>query len=366
MRYTFLLVVFVLGCATTKEPRLPLGQDTYLSHATPLAVQMDTTILNSMARQIAAAEKHKLYGILVARHGKLVFEEYYNGHTRDTPVDIRSATKSITSLLAGIAISQGAISDIDQPIMDYLGAAYPDVDDKDRLSVRDLLTMRTGLDCNDHDRRSRGQEDRMYKSNDWVDYFLAVPALEAPGRTSSYCTGGVVALGEVIAQATNQHMTDFADAVLFAPLQIENYEWATFDNGQKVDTGGHLLITPQGLAKIGQLVLQEGRWNDQQLVPADWIRRSTAQQTQMTGNPYGFLWWITMAPYGDKTVKVIMARGNGGQAIFIVPEYDLVTVTTTGYFNSDKARIPFELFFQTILPSVQELQAHLPSLSNSP
>lgn len=359
VRYAVLLTVFALGCATVKPPSPPLGQDTYVPRATLHSVQMDSSVINNMARQIAQQKKHKLYGIVVVRHGKLVFEEYYNGHTRDTPVDIRSATKSITSILTGIALDQGAIPHVDRPIMDYLRASYPDIQDKDSLSLRHLLTMQTGLDCNDQDRRTRGQEDRMYRSQDWVRYFLSVPAVSSPGQTFSYCTGGVVALGEVLAQATNSSVTDFADRFLFAPLQIENYQWAVFDNEKKVDTGGHLLITPQGLAKIGMLVLQEGRWNDQQLVSAEWIQQATQPQTYIDDNPYGFLWWISTVPYGDKQVEVIMARGNGGQVIFIVPEYQLTAVTTTGYYNSDKARIPFDLFFQAILPSVQELQPYL-------
>ena len=362
MRHLLFIAILTVGCSTSKGPGLPLGQDTYLPHASLLSVQMDTSIMNSMAKQIEQQEKHKLYSILVARHGQLVFEKYYNGYTRDTPVDIRSATKSITSLLIGIALDKGVLSDVERPIMDHLRDAYPTVHDKDALTLRHLLTMSAGLDCNDHDRRTRGQEDRMYRSQDWVDYFLSLSSVYPPGDTTRYCTGGVVALGEVIAQASSKSVAAFAEQHLFDPLEIENYQWATFDEGTKVDTGGHLHITPQGMAKVGLLVLQQGRWHNEALVPAAWIQRSTEPQTHVDGNPYGFLWWISMVPYGSKTVKVIMARGNGGQAIFIVPEYDLVAVTTAGYYNSEKARIPFDLFFGAILPAVKELQPYLPGL----
>ncbi len=354
-----LVSLLLMGCQSAGALMAPFGTDAPLPTAEPTAMQMDTLVLNTMLRTIDQKSKHRLHSLLVMRHGKLVVERYYNNATRHTPHDIRSATKSITSLLVGIALDEGAIDSVDMPMMEYLRASYPDVVDKDAITLRHLLTMQSGLDCDDQDRRTRGQEDRMYRKKDWVAYFLDVEPVEPPGTRTRYCTGGVVALGEVLAQATGQSVVEYADARLFAPLGIENYRWSLYDDGQKVDTGGHLWITPQGMARIGQLMLQDGMWEGQQVVPKAWVDVATQPQTTLDENPYGFLWWTSIVPYGKVTVDVKMARGNGGQVIFVVPAYDLVTVMTTTYYNSDKARIPYQLFFEAILPSVEELRAEM-------
>lgn len=351
----FLTAVLLLAsCSSSVGVIAPVDIDVPLPIGTPEAVGIDSFYLNNMARQIDEKDEHKMHSILVVRHGKLVFESYYNGFTRVNPHDLRSTTKSITSLLTGIALEEGALADLDAPMMTYLRDSYPEVADKDAITIRHLLTMSAGLDCHDQDRGTKGQEDRMYRSKDWVQYFLSLDPMTAPGDTTLYCTGGVVALGEAIAQATGEDFAAFADRALFAPLGIKNYQWARFDNDKKVDSGGHLLLTPQGMAKIGILVLQDGRWQDKQVVPSDWIRTSTRVHTHYDDNPYGFLWWPLPLRYRDKTVETITARGNGGQVIFIVPEYALVAVFTAGYYNSDLTRIPYELFYHAILPSVKE------------
>lgn len=361
-----LLLALLLNTPTAFGKGLPkpFGQDAPLPTASAESVGLDPAILDAVEQQIAAKKRHKLHSFLVLRHGQLAFEGYYNGYTRDTPHDLRSATKSITSLLTGSAIEQGLLAGVDAPLMDSLGDAYPQVDLPDAIRLRHLLTMSSGLDCHDRDRKTRGQEDRMYRSKDWVEYFLSLSAVHPPGQTTRYCTGGVVALGEAISSEVRRRnlgadVADFAASTLFGPLGITNYQWARFDEGTKVDTGGHLLLTPQGMIKIGQLVLQGGRWEDRQLISEEWIRHSTREHTRSDGTPYGFLWWLNTVPYGALDVDVIMARGNGGQVIFIVPQFDLVGAATTGYYNSDKAGIVDKLFFKAILPSIEEVRGAL-------
>ena len=356
------LLAFALvaaGCSSAEDIVGPLAEDRPLPTAAPEAVGLVASYLEDASRQIAAEEDHRLHSMLVVRDGRLAFEEYYNGYGRDNPHDIRSATKSVTSLLAGIAIERGALGGVDAPLMETLRAGYPDVRDRGDVLLRHLLTMSSGLDCDDGDPSTRGQEDRMYRSEDWVGYFLSLSRPYAPGDTSRYCTGGVVALGEAIAQGADRDLAAFAGEALFAPLGIENYRWARFDDGQKVDAGGHLLLTPQAMAKVGMLVLQRGEWDGRQVVSEGWIERSTQPRTEIRGVPYGYLWWSDTARYGAKAVEIIYASGNGGQTIFVVPEYDLVAVFTAGYFNSDRSRVVFELFRNAVLPSVAELQEYL-------
>lgn len=353
------LALFAVGCSSTEDIVDPIGEDSQLTTGTPESVGLVGSHLENASSQIAANGDHKLHSMLVVRGGVLVFEEYYNGYGRANPHDIRSATKSITSLLTGIAIERGVLTDVDSPVMNYFRAAYPEVQNKEDILIRHLLTMRSGLDCDDSDMSTQGQEDRMYLSHDWVGYFLSLSVSFAPGETTRYCTGGVVALGEAIAQGSGQDIAELADEVLFSPLGIENYRWARFDDGRKVDTGGHLMLTPQAMAKLGMLLLQRGDWNGQQLVSEEWIEQSTRPYTEIRGVPYGYLWWSDTARFGEKAVEVIFASGNGGQTIFVVPEFDLVAVFTAGYYNSAQSGIVFELFRRAVLPSVAELQEHV-------
>lgn len=366
VRYLVILGLLLAGPLQAKGPLDPFGRDQPLPEEAPRVVGMDPSVLEQLSRRITEERKHKLHSLLIVRRGKLVFEQYFNGHTRHSPHDIRSATKSITSLLTGIAIEHGVVAGLDAPVMDALRDGYPAVQDKDGIAFRHLLTMRGGLDCDDRDRRTRGQEDRMYRSKDWVGYFLALSPTHPPGEVARYCTGGVVALGEAIARAAGEDVADFAERLLFGPLGIENYQWARFDRKTKVDTGGHLLITPQAMAKIGMLVLAEGRWAGKQIVPSAWVRLSTTEQAQLEGRAYGLLWWLAPARYVDKKVDVVMAKGNGGQAIYVVPELDLVAVFTAGYYNSEKASLPDQIFYRAILPAVDEIQSHLPKPPDAP
>ena len=357
--FGFIVTVGLTSCASVNTIQPPITADEPLPIGTPESVGLDAARLGNVSNQLAAMQSHQLHSMLVLRSGRLVFEEYYNGYSRDNPHDLRSATKSITSLLTGAALDQGVLPSVESPIMDFLAKNYPNVDNKDDIQIRHLLTMSSGLDCDDFNWRSKGQEDRLYRTQDWVASFLALPPVHAPGDVARYCTAGVIALGEVIAQASGRDFSDFADDALFGPMGINNYRWARFDNDEKVDTGGHLLLTPQGMAKLGLLVLQEGQWEGRQLIPRDWIQTSLQPQTQVRETPYGYLWWMDTLPYGEKRVKVIWASGNGGQLIFIVPEYDLVAVFTAGFYNSDKTAVLFDIFYRSILPSVIELQSHL-------
>lgn len=351
--------LFIIGCTSAEKIVDPIATDRELPTGSLESVGLINTHLENASSRIAAEEDHQLHSMLVVRNGVLVYEEYYNRYERENPHDLRSATKSITSLLTGIAIDQGHITEVDAPMMDYLAAEYPEVDDKGNILIEHLLTMRSGLDCDDSDHSTVGQEDRMYRSEDWVEYFLSLSRPFTPGETTRYCTGGVVAIGEVIAQGSGQDFAAFADDVLLSPLGIENYRWARFDDEQKVDSGGHLFLTPQAMAKIGMLVLQRGEWDGQQIVSAEWIERSTQPKTEIGEVPYGYLWWSDSAQFGEKSVEIIYARGNGGQTIFIVPEYDLVAVFTAGYYNSEEARIVFDLFGNVVLPSILDLQEYI-------
>ena len=321
--------------------------------AHPVEVGLDETLMRQAITQLPKPIEHGLHSMLIVRHNKLVLEEYWNGYDRDTLQDIRSATKSITSLLTGIAIDKHFLGSTKDPMLDYLAGAYPSIDSAKRnMTLADLLTMRSGLACDDRNMLSPGQEDKMYLTRDWVHHFLELPIATEPGKVARYCTGGVVALGRVISEASKQSIPDFSQQYLFGPLAIENFQWSTFDDGRQIDTGGHLFLRPRDMAKIGLLVLQHGQWNGSQLVSSDWIDQSIKEQTRIDdGQPYGYLWWMAGAVVNGETFRVVYASGNGGQYIFVVPDLDLIAVFTGGNFNSKKANLPFEIFGKYVLPA---------------
>ena len=321
--------------------------------ARPAEVDMNGELLRAAVRRLDGERRHGIDSMLVVRRGRLVAERYWNGHDMASLHDLRSATKSVTSLLVGIALDRGLLGDVHDPALPYLTRAYPQQTTSPEITLEHLLTMRGGLACDDRDRGSPGHEDRMYRSRDWTRFFLELPRLHAPGERAVYCTGGVVALGRIVAEASGTSIAEFSGEHLFGPLGILAYAWQTFDGRRQVDTGGHLRLRPRAMAKIGQLVLQRGVWDQGDIVSGAWIDASTAVQTRFAddGRPYGYLWWRMQAVIDARPIDLIYADGNGGQYIFIAPALDLVVVFTGSNYNSPKAGRAFAILGEYILPA---------------
>lgn len=321
-------------------------------------VGMDAAILADAVGKLPDAASHGMSSMLVMRHGKPVLEQYWNGYDKDTLHDLRSATKSITSLMMGIAIDKRLVGGVSDTLGSYLNALYPNAP-AFRLGLRleDMLSMRSGLDCDDWSASSPGNEERMYQQTDWVRFYTSLPASAAPGSVTRYCTGNPVALGRVIAVAAKKPVPAFAEEFLFGPLNIRSARWAGFDNGTQTDTGGHIQMRPRDMAALGQLVLQQGQWQGKQLVSAAWIAESTRRHTQFASLPqrngYGYLWWRSVETVKDRPVELIYADGNGGQFILIVPALDIVAVFTGENYNLNKADFPFEVLDRYILAAVK-------------
>jgi CubicO group peptidase (beta-lactamase class C family) len=339
-----------LAACASRAPRQVEGWVT----ATPAEVAMDGEPLRAAVALLNRERRHGIDSMLVVRRGRLVAERYWNGHDMSTLHDLRSATKSVTSLLVGIALDRGLLGDVSDPVMSYLSGDYPDLVAKDStITLEQLLTMRSGLACDDRDRRSPGHEDRMYRSRDWTRFFLELPRARPPGESTRYCTGGVVTLGRVVAEASGRTIGAFSAEHLFGPLGILAFAWQRYDGGQQTDTGGHLRLRPRAMAKIGQLVLQRGVWDSGDIVSGAWIDASTSVQTRFDDDkrPYGYLWWRVQAQIGERKVDLIYADGNGGQYIFIAPGLDLVVVFTGSNYDSPAAGRPFAILGEYILPA---------------
>jgi CubicO group peptidase (beta-lactamase class C family) len=319
--------------------------------AAPGEVGMDGAIL----QQAADAHPGWFSSIIVLRHGKPVLEQYWNGFGKDNLHEIRSATKSITSLMTGIAIDKGMLKGVDQPISELLGAAYPGRPALTRnITVGNMLTMSSGLDCDDFNEASPGHQKNMYPTKDWVNFILTLPQLSAPGTSARYCTGGVTTLGRAVSEASKQSVPAFAEQHLLAPLGIKAMKWTTYDSGRHASAGGLAWMRPRDMAKIGQLVLQKGQWEGRQIVSEAWIAQSTRAQTVVPRlGEYGYLWWVSKVVHGDRTLPVHFADGNGGQYIVVIPDLDVVAVITGEAYDVETRTAAFKIVNQYIVGAVK-------------
>lgn len=308
---------------------------------------IDRAALCRMADRLVASGAN-VHAVLVTRGGKLVFERYFRGPDEiygsrvgnaifdaDTLHNIKSASKGVASLVLGIAIDRGLIGSINEPVFSF----FPELSDlrspeKDRIQLVHALTMSMGLEWVEAIPSNEGNNDegRMHMASDPCRYVLGLAVTEPAGRDFFYNTGALTLVSAIIRKSTGRPLDEFARETLFEPLGITPVEWIRFKGD--ADAGGGLRLRPRDMAKIGQLVLAGGRWNDRQIVSKAWIETSTAPKIEGTsGLFYGYLWWLGRSLFNGREIHWAGALGRGGQSIRIVPELDLVVVVTAGYYQ---------------------------------
>jgi CubicO group peptidase (beta-lactamase class C family) len=320
-----------------------------LPRSTPKDAGLDPARLQLMETAVKAGEFKKITSVAVARHGNLAYEVYFDGEPNALR-NTRSASKTVTGILIGLAIQEGKLSGVDARILDLLPEhrrrlQNPDPR-KDRISVEDFLTMSSPLECNDWDNFSRGNEERMYLIEDWAQFLLDLPMAgqmrgereEPPkyGRRFRYCTGGVFTLSEVITRVTGMRTDLYAQQKLFTPLGIprEQVQWVYSPLGVPM-TGGGLQLTTLGYLKLGQLYLNGGRWNGRPLINEAWVKASTTPKAQIDETTeYGYLWWLKSFPSGSRSHAAYFMTGNGGNKVFVFPALDMVVVITATNYNT--------------------------------
>ena len=267
------------------------------------------------------SEYGEITSIVVSRGGEMVTEQYLEGDAA-TLRNTRSCTKTVASMLAGIAIERGLVPGVDVALCELLGV---EVDDprKRAITARDVLTMSSCLECDDWDESSPGNEELMYPQEDWVGFALGLPVREDGGF--SYCTAGVVSLGVGLERAVGGSLPDFARRELFEPLGIEQAEWQTTPLGQ-VSTAGGLLLTSRSLLALGELYLRGGGG----VVPRAWVEESTRPHARIDEEiEYGYLWWLRR--YGGE--DCFFMTGMGGNRVHVFPGLGLVAVITSTNFG---------------------------------
>lgn len=318
------------------------------SLGSPADSGLSDTRLHALDAAMRSGEFKKIGSVLVARHGKLVYEAYFDGDAA-TLRDTRSATKSITDVLVGIALDDHKLKGVDAKILALLPGRARKMQNPDprktAITVEDFLTMSSPLECDDWNDASRGNEERMYVVEDWAQFILDLPIrgrmhvgekVEPPpyGRYFSYCTGGVFTLSEVLEKVTGERTDRYARAKLFEPLGINNVEWV-YSPLNVPQTGGGLRMTSRDLLKIAQLYLDDGEWEGKRIVNAAWVKASTSPHAQIDdATEYGYLWWLKSFKAGEKSYPAFFMSGNGGNKVVAVPSLDMAVVITSTNYNT--------------------------------
>lgn len=358
------LVAAAMATAAAAQPAddWPVAEPGSAGFAPDAAAQLDAAF--------DRGELPDLHAVLVARHGKLVLERYFEGtdeswgtplgHVRfgpETRHDLRSISKSVVGLLYGIALERGLVPGVDAPVLER----FPDYADlgadvrRGRIRVRHALTMTMGTAWDESlpytDRRN--SEIAMERSRDRYRYVLARPMVAEPGERWNYNGGATALLGHLIAAGSGKTLLAFAREHLFEPLGISQVDWASGADGVHAAASG-LRMRPRDLARIGQLVLDEGNWRGRQVVPRDWLKASFQNPVQaQQGLGYGYQWWLGRGR-GDGR-RWIAGFGNGGQRLIVIPDLQLVVAVTAGAYNRPRDwETSVKLMRDIVLPAVSQ------------
>ena len=320
--------------------------------ASPATVGFDPARVSTLISGISSGRFGAIDGVVVVRYGYVVVEKY-NGWSPTAAHTLQSVTKSVTSLLFGIAAQNGGL-DLDRPVLDVFDeyANVSNADSRKRaLTLRHLLSMRTSMDFWEQPYPGSPLDQLNRSSGDWVKFVLDRPMTGEPGTEWAYNSGAPIVICGVLRKTTGESVTDFARRTLFGPIGITNESWVRSPFDGLPHCGGGLYLKPTDLARIGYLVLRRGRWGSQQIVPESWITASTTPYSRDVffgayGSDYGYFWWLFPSTPGAADDDVITASGSGGQWLFVVPKLDLVVAVAA----SNGAGL--DLLYDGVLPAL--------------
>jgi CubicO group peptidase (beta-lactamase class C family) len=320
---------------------------------------METLIQGIVDMPMDSVDTPQVHGVLIARHGRLVLEEYFHGEHRDKLHETRSAAKSLTATMVGAAMHEGAPLTLSAPVYQVMnGGAFPaDLDPRKRaMTLEHLLTMSSGYFCDDQNPGAPGNENTMQDQADepdWYRFTLRVPMASAPGEKAVYCSANPnLALG-MVSRATGESLLYTFDRLLGSPMKIDRYGWP-LDNVGHPYGGGGVHFLPRDFMKLGQLMLNGGTWQGRRILARDFVARASSPLYRIGERGYGYLWWNAEYPYGERTVRTFSALGAGGQLVTVAPQLDLVIASYGANYSSRGWRlVQDELIPKAILPAVR-------------
>jgi len=391
MRSLRLALIFALAgvLAAPGQRNRPVAGD--WPTTTPAAAGLNSKVLEDFDSEIAAGKYGSIDSMLVIRDGKLVFDRTYkhdydriyadqarkpgplNAHDPGGPYNyfnpwwhpfyrrgelhtMQSVTKTVTSVIIGVAISRNEFPSIDTPILKFFDAAnVANVDEqKRRITIRHLLTMTAGFDWREDLPYTdpNNAASLMEASADWIKFTIDRPMSDEPGTVFNYNSGATELLSHIFRVATGKDIEEYAAQHLFAPLGIERFYWKRIPSGLP-DTEGGLYLRAHDLAKIAYLFLKNGSWNGKQLVKAEWVKSSVTPSVTVSpaGVKYGYKWWLF--PYGPESHLAWAGSGFGGQMPIIVPEYDIVAVFTGWNILPEQPRLSHRIAIERLVKAVE-------------
>jgi len=321
---------------------------------------MERFIQKLLDMPMESTDALQIHGVLIARHGKLVLEEYFHGEHRDKPHMTRSAAKSVTAVLVGAVMQAGAPLKLTSPVYEVMngGAFPPDLDSQKRaMTLEHLLTMSSGFFCDDNNDDAPGNEETMWDQTgepDFYRYTMKVPMATPPGDNSVYCSASPnLALG-VVGRATKELPVYSFDRLIAGPMKIGNYAWMLDPAGNPYGGGGTMFL-PRDFMKFGQLMLNGGTWDGHRILSRDFVDRATSPLYHLAQIYYGYNWWSEDFPYKNRNVRAVLAMGAGGQIVTVVPDLDLVIAFYAGNYSSRSQRDLGHIYVpRYILPAVRE------------
>ena len=348
------------------------------SMSTTETLGISESLLQSIHEDIQNGDYGLVDHFLIIRNGKVIADHHYKQDYKTIAKDydptlhqynydhpdwhpyynytdlhsLQSVTKTVTSLLMGIAYDEGLLMDLDEPVYPLFSAYNIDLSDERKRSItlRNLLTMQSGISWDENSVYADDAENNcivMELSDNWIQYVLDRPMATNPGGRFVYNSGVSVLLGKIVQMATGQRIDKWAEEKLFGPLGIDDYYWKITPKGE-VDTEGGLYLNPYDLAKIAQLTLNRGKWEGQQIVSEEWVDDSTKPWVNLDSRySYGYQWWI--GHHGDHGNSYNM-RGYGGQIVNIVPKYDLILVFNGWNIHANSKRRTDRILDNRILP----------------
>lgn len=328
VRY-FIIVLFASAFSCASEPP-EVSETNHQSEQEP-TLQLPEVSERELRQLVESIPERRAF--MLWHDGEIVIEEFANGSQADTPSNIKSASKSVMSALAGIAIEQGYIGSVSDSISKYLPDYYRGINEpgKHAITIHDLLTMSSGLRST-----SFSNYGRWVVSRDWIGHALNEPQTGVAGETMEYSTGDTHLLAAVLTNAVGTDLRSFANRYLFRPMRMRLGGWDRDPQGVYFG-GNNMALSPNDILKFGVLYLNGGRYNDQQIITQEWITASLTPYFENTSfnfrnHDYGYLWWRN----DFSGVETWFAWGYGGQYIFLIPEMNAVAVFTS---NPDVPRV---------------------------
>lgn len=379
--FSLFLIVAVIGCNTNTKDKVPLKKTDPLASQNVISTEIDSInseIINGdyglIDRFMVIQNDTLLADFKYVQDYETIVQKYdttnrqYNFNSTDwhpyykqTELHtLQSVTKSITSILFGIALDLNKDYNVNTKVMPLFQDYHNESQDKrrDSITIGDLLTMRSGIKWNEETDHNDTTNDcfRLESSDNWIAYVLSKPMDTVPGTSFVYNGGGTVLLGKILRIITGKRIDKWAEEKLFEPLGITDYYWKETPDGE-IDTEGGLYLKAEDLAKIGALFLNKGKWNDRQIVSESWVKESTSpiiEDVNPDGNVrrgYGYQWWIPQQSNGRS--EIFAGNGYGGQYLMMAPEYNLIIVFNGWNINNKPRKSTWRVLQDRIIPALK-------------